>query len=111
MNDEYSVTTLDPGTVIVELPVSSAAFQAPPVITKTAFRNRFTMEEKRALYTAAKTVIDIQIFLDDLSDASSIHLEHPSVIASIAALVSFGFLTPERGEVILSPVLGEGEAF
>lgn len=78
---------------------------APPVpdarITKLAFRNRFTPAEKVSLYTAAKTSVDIQIYLDDVNAATFIDLQRPDTRANVQGLESAGLIAAGRALQIL----------
>jgi hypothetical protein len=73
------------------------------IVTLTQFRNRFTLDEKRLIYSAAKVSIDIQIYLDDLASAGErgVDLSSPGTVAGINALVAAGILKAARGEEIL----------
>lgn len=78
----------------------------PPVeprapIAALAFRDRFTDAEKAAIYTAAASVVQVRIWLDDLSAAQEVHLDHPRVIAGVSGLVSAGLITEGRAAQIL----------
>lgn len=70
-------------------------------ITKLAFRNRFTPAEKNALYTAAKSSVDIQIYLDDVSAATFIDLQRADTRANVQALETAGLLAAGRAMQIL----------
>ena len=82
-------------------------FNPPPdpvyVISKEEFRNRFTREEKIALYEKAKTDIEVQVFLDDLNTLSSIDVSNSEVIDSANHLVSAGVIIKNRVQEILKP--------
>lgn len=74
-------------------------------ITKLAFRNRFTAAEKTALYTAAKTNVDIQIYLDDVNAATFIDLQRPDTRAAVHGLESLGLLAAGRAlQVLDAPI-------
>ena len=77
----------------------------PPVydISKEEFRNRFTKEEKLALYAQAKVDIETQVFLDDLNSSSSINVQNEEIIDSINHLVSVSVIEQSRVEEILKP--------
>lgn len=80
-----------------------AVAQAPnPVITKLAFRERFTQDEKVALYTAAKSEVRIQIWLDDLDAAQDLRLDDPRIIAGVQMLESQGMIGAGRAGEILA---------
>lgn len=70
-------------------------------ITRLAFRNRFTPAEKTALYTAAKTNVDIQIYLDDVNAATHIDLQRADTRANVQALETAGLLAAGRAMQIL----------
>lgn len=70
-------------------------------ITKLAFRNRFTAAEKTALYTAAKTNVDIQIYLDDVNAATYIDLQRADTRASVQGLETAGLIAAGRALQIL----------
>jgi hypothetical protein len=71
--------------------------------TKTIlqFRNMFTFDEKRAIYSAAKVNIDIQIWLDDLASASEVRSNEPETIAGVKALETAGLIALGRANEIL----------
>ena len=74
-------------------------------ITKLAFRNRFTQAEKVALYTAAKTNVDIQIYLDDVNAATYIDLQRADTRASVQGLELAGLLAAGRAaQIIDAPI-------
>lgn len=66
------------------------------------FRNRFSIEEKRAIYSAANQFIDIQIWLDDLSSIQGdVDTEDPRTIAGVQGLEAFGLIGVNRASEIL----------
>lgn len=74
-------------------------------ITKLAFRNRFTSPEKVALYNAAKTSAEIQIYLDDVNAATFIDLQRPDTRAAVHGLESLGLLAAGRAlQVLDAPI-------
>ncbi len=90
----------------VEVPKPSE----PPALPRTRlsrleFRNQFTMAEKQALYTAAQSNIDIQIFLDDVNAAEYVETTDQVTIDGLSALVSAGLLTQARADEILVGLL------
>lgn len=102
MSEYYVTRTTPSGAIITELVVDQAP-AAPTMsrVTRLAFRNRFTPAEKTALYTAAKTNVDIQIYLDDLAAATFIDLQRPDTRASVQALETAGLLAAGRAAAIL----------
>lgn len=87
--------------VLVELP---EAPQAPVKrsITVLAFRSRFTQTEKRAIYTAAKTSVDVQIWLDDLAVAAEVILDDVRTEAGVQSMEDAGLISAGRAAEILS---------
>ena len=70
-------------------------------LTKLAFMNRFTMEELAAIYTAAKTEVMVEVFLDKLKLAEHIDVTDPQTIAGLQALAASGLLTEARVQEVL----------
>lgn len=85
--------------------------QATPikrVLTRLAFRNRFTPAEKVALYTAAESSVQIKIYLDDLAAATFVDPERPDTIAGVQALEAATIIGPGRAaEILTAPVTDE----
>jgi hypothetical protein len=71
------------------------------VITKLAFMNRFTMEELAAIYTAAKTEVMVEVFLDKLKIAEEVNLADAQTIGGLQALAASGLLTEARVQEVL----------
>lgn len=76
----------------------------PPsrTITRLEFRNRFTMAEKVAIYTAANSSVEIKIWLDDLACAEFVDLFNEKTQQSVDALVQAGLITEQRKLEILN---------
>lgn len=76
--------------------------EPPPVriISKADFRNRFTTEEKLAIYSS--TDIIVKIFLDDLAAIDMVDLDSANIISGVQALETAGLLISERTLEILS---------
>lgn len=109
---EYTVTEYASGRVERRLPVSTP--QATPtkrLLTRLAFRNRFTPAEKAALYTAAESSIQIKIYLDDLAAATFVDPERPDTIAGVQALEAATIIGPGRAAEILGAPITEEEAW
>lgn len=71
------------------------------VITKLAFMNRFTMEELAAIYTAARTEVMVEVFLDKLKLAEHVDVSDPNTIAGLHALAAGGLLSEARVQAVL----------
>lgn len=74
----------------------------PRTISRTEFRNRFTMQEKISIYTAAETNIMVRVWLDDLLSADVVDLNGANVRNGINTLISLNLLTNQRGEEIIN---------
>lgn len=72
------------------------------VLSVLDFRNRFTMAEKVAIYTAAQASIEIQVWLADLAAAVEVNLSHMQTIQGVQALEQFGLIGAGRAAQILS---------
>lgn len=86
--------------------VAEHTFNYPPPppepLTKLAFMNRFTMDEKAAIYTAAKQNVYIEIWLDQFKLAEYVDVSDPRTIAGINALESFGLIGAGRAAELLA---------
>lgn len=87
--------------------------EPPPttIITKLAFRNRFTQAEKAALYTVATSNVLIRIYLDDLAAATFIDLSRQDTIDGVMALEAAGLLAAGRANIILTTPVQELEKY
>lgn len=75
------------------------------IVTKLAFKQRLTQEERIAIREAAKVNPIVEDFQDLLSDATFIDLSRPDTIDAISKLSLAGLIDPARVDVILkSPV-------
>ena len=70
-------------------------------LTKLAFMNRFTMDELVAVYTAAKTEVLVEVFLDKLKLAEHVDVTDPQTIAGLQALAASGLLAETRVQEVL----------
>ena len=92
--------------VLAAIEATQAALTTPPavptrVITKLAFMNRFTMEELAAIYTAAKTEVMVEVFLDKLKLAEHVDVTDPQTRAGLQALAASGLLTEVRVQEVV----------
>lgn len=73
------------------------------LVTKFEFRELFTLEEKLALYEAAKTNTVIQVFMDDIASIKDdVDLTLPRTVDGLNYLVHLGLITVERVGQILA---------
>ena len=75
---------------------------SPRVLTKLQFLNRFTNEELAAVYTAAKTNVLSEVFLDKLKLAQEISLDDPQTVGGLQSLVAAGLLSEARVQEVLA---------
>ncbi|WP_421782601.1 hypothetical protein [Kiloniella litopenaei] len=69
---------------------------------KRDFMRLFTDNERRAIIGAAMQNVDIADWKDGLLLADDIRLDHPDLLAGMAAIVAAGFLTEARKNAILA---------
>ena len=96
--EQVKVTAIG-NTVIRELMRDPLSVKVLP--TKLEFFDRFTDAEQVAIYDAAKTVTQVQIWLDKFKLASDIDVTDPRTIAGIQALEAAGLLAAGRAAQIL----------
>ena len=70
--------------------------QTPRIISKLDYMDRFLDSELAAIFTAAKTVVQIEIWLEKFKLAEFIDLTDTSVTGGLAALESVGLLAAGR---------------
>lgn len=83
-------------------PKPAPVLQHKENLSVLAFRSRFTDAEKIAIYTAAKTNVQVQIWLDDLMAASDVNLDDSRTIAGVQALEAAGLIGAGRAAEILA---------
>jgi len=71
-------------------------------LTKFEFLSRFTMDEKRTIYSLESTNVDIRIWLETFRVADEIWLEDPETVVGIQALEDATILAPGRAAEILT---------
>ena len=92
---------------------SDGVFTAPPppapptpppvrILTKLQYMNRFHDAELEGVYTAAKTVVQIEIWLDKFKLATDINLDDPETVTGLENMVTAGLLTQSRVAEILA---------
>ena len=87
---------------------NGSAFTAPVqppspgvrVITKLAYMNRFTAAELAAIYTTARTVVQIEIWLEKFKLAQEINLDDPDTVAGLQAMEAGGLIGAGRALAI-----------
>ena len=74
----------------------------PNVITKVAFRFRFTDAEYAGIITAAKADAEVQVWYDTFNMVSTFNLDSQRTKDGVANLVSKNLLTQARADEILT---------
>lgn len=77
------------------------------VLTARQFRERFTRAERAAITLAASRALEqddatLQVFLDDVTAAQEVELDHPDLLAGMDLLVTRDLVTAARAAEILS---------
>lgn len=85
--------------------------EPPPVkiISKVAFRFRFTDAEYAGIITAAKTDAEVQAWYDTFNMVATIDLDNQRTKNGVATLVSKNLLTQARADEILTAPAQENE--
>lgn len=81
----------------------------PNIITKPAFRFRFTDQEYVGILTAAKTNIEVASWVETFNMTTTIDLDNQRTIAGVQNLVTANLLTQERATEILTDPVQPGE--
>jgi hypothetical protein len=71
-------------------------------LTKLEYMSRFTDAELAAIYTAAKSSVQVEVWLDKFKLAEEINLDDPSTIAGVKALEAAKLLATGRSTEILA---------
>ena len=87
-----------PDPVVVPGPVPVATKE----ITKYQYIGLFTNEELVAIYTAAKTVVQLEVWLEKFRVAETIDLKDPKTLEGLQALEASGLLAPGRAMEIIN---------
>lgn len=74
----------------------------PRKISALAFKQRLTLEERIAIRTAGKSDVLIEDFLDLLSQATTVDLDHQDTVNGVNYMVARGHIEAKRIAEILS---------
>jgi len=125
--DEYiEVDPSQPEGVDIGWSYVEGEFLPPPdtsptfgrIITKYAYRNRFTAAEKRAIKKAALGLnllltedqwLSVAVAQDDIMATAYVHLDRPETVAGTQALEALGLIAAGRATEILSPPVWSNE--
>lgn len=72
------------------------------VLSKLGYMNRFTDAELAAIYTAAKSVVQVEVWLEKFKLAEFIDLTDQRTIAGVQSLEAAGLLAAGRAAEILA---------
>ena len=72
------------------------------IVSRLSFRNKFTMQEKAAIYNEANTNVLVKIWLDDLANSEYVDINSSNTIDGVNNLYQLGLLTQPRVEEILN---------
>lgn len=90
-----------PAWHVEEAAPSVTAQPASRTITKLEYMNRFHDDELAALYTAAKSVVQVEIWLEKFKVSEFIDLADPRTVAGVNALEAAGIIGAGRAAEIL----------
>lgn len=71
-------------------------------ITKLGFRQRFTLSEMGAVYTALASNVTLKILIDNMAMATYVDLTRSDTIQGVYYVASLGLITMERAQQILT---------
>lgn len=83
-------------------PPSPSLPPLPNIITKVAFRFRFTDAEYAGIITAARTDAEVQVWYDTFNMLTVVDLDNQRTKDGVANLVSKNLLTQARADEILT---------
>lgn len=70
-------------------------------ITKLQYMERFTDQELQDIYTAAKTFVAIEVWLEKFKATTQVDLNDPRILAGLQALETAGLLASGRAQEIV----------
>lgn len=80
-------------------------------ITKLAFKQRFTQDERIAIRAASESIPQVYDFQDLVNSATFIDLSRPDTIASVNAIERLGLIEAGRASIILGPPVEDVEKY
>ncbi len=85
-------------------PIVSQPVEIKPArtLTKLRYMSRFTDEELAGIYTAAKSVVQVEVWLEKFKVAEDVDLDDPATVAGVQALEAAGLLAEGRSTQILT---------
>jgi len=95
------------GTYVPE----SAPEVADMRITKLAFKQRFTQDERIAIRSASETIPQVYDFQDLVNSATFIDLSRQDTIDAVNAIEQLGLIEAGRASIILGPPVEDIERY
>jgi len=100
-----NVTVGSKALTAAEQKMLNATGKAPALprqpISKLEFMTRFTDAELAGIFTAAKTDVAMEVWVEKLKAATEVHLDNPTTIAGVKALETAGLIAAGRAAEIL----------
>lgn len=75
--------------------------QNPYIKSRLDFMNLFTDAELEAIYSAAKTTVSVEVWLDKFKLADWVDLTDPRTVAGVQSLETAGLIATGRATTIL----------
>lgn len=106
IDGEYTIGYDDNGVERERFISSSPQALDPPsqVLSRLSFFDLFTEEELSAIYTAAKSTVQVEIAVNRFNAAIDIRLDDPRTIAAVAGFEQLGLISQSRKSEILGEV-------
>lgn len=90
-------------SIELEQRMMSQQNQEDHMITRLDFMSRFTDVELVTIYSAAKSSVQIEVWLEKVKMATDISLTDPRTVSGIFALEQIGMIGPGRAKEVLTP--------
>lgn len=97
----FRITDVD-GTSYEAIP-PAVVVELKTTLTKLEYMNRFTDTELAGIYTAAKSAIQVEVWLEKFKLATDISLTDQRTVEGLQALEAAGLLAVGRASEILMP--------
>jgi hypothetical protein len=94
---------------VVDIIIPTRPIIAPPVITKLAMILRFSEGEYMDVLRAAKTDVEVEMWMDYLHASQMVTLAEERVKKGVNTLVNKGIITSDRGSAILNDPVQDSE--
>ena len=78
------------------------------ILTRLEYMNQFTDAELAAIYTAAKSVVEIEIWLEKFKVTTEVDIDDPRTVSGVQALEGAGLIAAGRAQEILAATVSGG---